>query len=73
MHISKVYTVDQVMRNNTRMHPGEPAVLIHLHNLNLHDEELFDDCDDEFAELDVIDEEEFVLRYCDDLDLFDDE
>ncbi len=67
-HVSRIVTTDRVFANPALMHRAELSALQHLHNLNLHDEEDFDDADDEFADLEVVDESEVFMDFSDHID-----
>ena len=66
-HVSRTITTDRVFANPALMHNAERQALVHLHNLNLNEED-FDDIDDEVAELKVMGEEEFFTHYIDAID-----
>lgn len=67
-HVSRTITTDRVFANPALMHRAELEALVHLHNLNLNEED-FGDVDDELEELEVMGEEEFFTHYIDAIDL----
>lgn len=66
-HVSRTITTDRVFANPALMHQRLALCAVHLHNLNLNEED-FGDVDDELEELEVMGEEEFFTHYIDAID-----
>lgn len=65
--------VDVAMRDMRHLPIEEHSALIDIHNMNLHEsgDTDFEDIDNEFEELEVVDEEDFYIHFCDEAHLFD--
>lgn len=64
-HVTRIVTADRIFANPGLIHRAEHEALIHLHNLNLSDEEDFDDFDNELEGLEVVEIDAVFVDFAD--------